>query len=52
MVWGIGQLVAGPLSDRWGRKCLIALADSFTAWTTAVVLLGAGTDMVYPLCSP
>jgi len=61
-VWGVGQLVTGALSDRWGRKwliasgmwlqalalALIALADSFTIWAIAAVLLGAGTAMVYP----
>ncbi|MBE1579673.1 MULTISPECIES: MFS transporter [Pseudonocardiaceae] len=61
-VWGLGQLVTGPLSDRWGRKhlittgmlvqaaalVLIALADTFTLWAVAAVLLGAGTAMVYP----
>ncbi|MBQ0925793.1 MFS transporter [Saccharopolyspora endophytica] len=61
-VWGLGQLITGPLSDRWGRKhlittgmlvqaaalALIALADTFTLWAVAAVLLGAGTAMVYP----
>lgn len=61
-VWGVGQLFTGALSDRWGRKlliasgmwlqalalALIALADSFTIWAIAAVLLGAGTAMVYP----
>jgi MFS family permease len=61
-VWGAGQLITGALSDRWGRKWLIvagmwlqaialgliALADAFTAWAVAAVLLGAGTAMVYP----
>ncbi|MGH3863807.1 MFS transporter [Actinokineospora sp.] len=61
-VWGLGQLATGPLSDRWGRKhlitagmlvqaaalALIALADTFTTWAVAAVLLGAGTAMVYP----
>jgi MFS family permease len=61
-VWGLGQLVTGPLSDRYGRKPLIvagmllqaaalgwiAGAASFTAWTAAAALLGAGTAMVYP----
>lgn len=61
-VWGVGQLVTGALSDRWGRKwliaagmwlqavalALIALADSFTPWAVAAMLLGAGTAMVYP----
>jgi MFS family permease len=61
-VWGVGQLFTGALSDRWGRKwliasgmwlqalalALIALGDTFAAWAVAVVLLGAGTAMVYP----
>lgn len=61
-VWGVGQLVTGALSDRWGRKWLIAagmwvqalalagiaLGHSFAAWAAAAVLLGAGTAMVYP----
>ena len=61
-VWGVGQLVTGPLSDRLGRKpfitigmlvqavalALIAAVDTFAPWTVAAVLLGAGTAMVYP----
>ncbi|MGH3712314.1 MAG: MFS transporter [Micromonosporaceae bacterium] len=61
-VWGLGQLATGPLSDRHGRKPFIvagmllqaaaliwiAVADSFTAWAAAAVLLGAGTAAVYP----
>ncbi|MPZ61971.1 MAG: MFS transporter [Propionibacteriales bacterium] len=61
-VWGVGQLISGPLSDRWGRKhlitggmvtqaaalALIATADTFSSWVLATVLLGAGTAMVYP----
>jgi MFS family permease len=61
-VWAAGQLVTGALSDRLGRKWLIvagmwlqalagavvALGTTFTVWTTAAVLLGAGTAMVYP----
>lgn len=62
MVWGIGQIVTGPLSDRWGRKGLIvtgmwvqaaalsltALTGRFEWWLVASVLLGVGTAMVYP----
>jgi MFS family permease len=61
-VWGAGQLVTGALSDRIGRKWLIAagmlvqavaiglvaLGTTVTAWAMAAVLLGAGTAMVYP----
>ncbi|GAA3107827.1 MFS transporter [Rhizobium viscosum] len=62
MVWGVGQVVTGPLSDRWGRKGLIvggmwvqaaglfitALGGHFGWWLAGSVLLGAGTAMVYP----
>ena len=61
-VWGLGQLVTGALSDRWGRKwliaggmglqglalALVATSTGFTGWAVAAVLLGAGTAMVYP----
>jgi MFS family permease len=61
-VWGVGQLFTGALSDRWGRKWLIAggmwlqavalaaiaAADGFAAWAAAAAALGAGTAMVYP----
>jgi MFS family permease len=61
-VWGLGQLITGPLSDRLGRKPLItggmllqavalagtAVVDSFRPWAAAAILLGAGTAMVYP----
>src|SRR5262249_35343136 len=61
-VWGAGQLVTGALSDRIGRKWLIAagmlvqaaaislvaLGATFSSWAVAAVLLGAGTAMVYP----
>jgi MFS family permease len=61
-VWGLGQLVTGALSDRWGRKwlvvggmllqagglALVAAASTFAWWLVAGVLLGAGTAMVYP----
>lgn len=61
-IWGAGQLVTGALSDRIGRKWLIAggmlvqalalallaLSTSFGAWAAEAALLGAGTAMVYP----
>jgi MFS family permease len=61
-VWGAGQLATGALSDRIGRKWLIAcgmgvqaaaiamvaLGTTFAVWAVAAVLLGAGTAMVYP----
>ncbi len=61
-VWGIGQLATGALSDRWGRKWMIAcgmwlqaialamigFGDHFAVWAPSAVLLGAGTAMVYP----
>jgi len=61
-VWGVGQLLTGALSDRWGRKwmiaagmwlqavalAIIAVGDTFGAWAFAAALLGAGTAMVYP----
>jgi MFS family permease len=61
-VWGVGQLVTGALSDRVGRKWLIAsgmwtqavaigliaAVHSFGPWAAGALLLGAGTAMVYP----
>ena len=61
-VWGILQTVTGPLSDRWGRKgliatgmwvqaiglLLIAATRGFAGWLVAAGLLGLGTAMVYP----
>jgi MFS family permease len=61
-VWGLGQLVTGALSDRIGRKpliaggmltqaaaiALIAATTGFWAWTLGAAMLGAGTAMVYP----
>jgi MFS family permease len=61
-MWGLCQLLTGPLSDRLGRKPLItggmllqavalagtALASSFTVWAACAILLGVGTAMVYP----
>ncbi|HUZ25282.1 MAG TPA: MFS transporter [Streptosporangiaceae bacterium] len=61
-VWGLGQLATGALSDRWGRKWLIAAGmwaqaaaigliaavHGFWPWAAGALLLGAGTAMVYP----
>ena len=61
-IWGSLQVVTGPLSDRWGRKGLIAAGmwvqaaglfviaalDGFGWWLLGSVLLGIGTAMVYP----
>jgi MFS family permease len=61
-VWGVGQLVTGAVSDRVGRKWLIAtgmgvqaaalvlvaVGTTFAVWAWAALLLGAGTAMVYP----
>ena len=61
-VWGLGQLLTGPLSNRLGRKPFItggmlvqavalagtALAGSFLPWAACAILLGVGTAMVYP----
>jgi MFS family permease len=61
-VWGVCQLFTGALSDRVGRKWmiaggmwvqaggigLIAAASSFSPWVTGAVFLGIGTAMVYP----
>ena len=61
--WGICQLGTGALSDRWGRKWLIvsgmlvqgtslvsiALTRGPLAWSIALVALGIGTALVYPI---
>jgi MFS family permease len=61
-IWGVGQLVTGGLSDRVGRKHLIAggmltqavaiawiaAAHGFWLWAMGAALLGVGTAMVYP----
>jgi MFS family permease len=60
--WGIAQLFTGALSDRIGRKWLIAsgmwvqaggiavviLSHGFAGFATGAILLGLGTAMVYP----
>lgn len=62
VMWGICQLATGALSDRIGRKWMIAggmwlqalaivlflTPVNFAAWFVAAVLLGVGTAMVYP----
>ena len=61
-VWGVGQLFTGALSDRIGRKWLIAsgmwvqaagialtvVSTEFVGFALGGVLLGVGTAMVYP----
>ena len=61
-VWGLTQLITGALSDRWGRKWMIAsgmgiqaigiwlfvLTQGFWSWLGGAVLLGLGTALVYP----
>jgi MFS family permease len=60
--WGILQIITGPLSDRIGRRGLVAwglalqaaalaataVTGSFAWWLPASALLGVGTAMVYP----
>ncbi|MEX2146397.1 MAG: MFS transporter [Candidatus Rokuibacteriota bacterium] len=61
-VWGVLQIATGPLSDRWGRKGLIAggmlvqaagiwltvMVPTYAAWIGGAALQGLGTAMVYP----
>ncbi len=61
-VWGLGQLLTGTLSDRVGRKWmiaagmwvqaaglgLIAASSAFAPWAWGAAILGVGTAMVYP----
>ena len=61
-IWGATQLATGTLSDRWGRKWMIAggmwvqavalglfvIGSDLAAWLSAAVLLGLGTALVYP----
>ena len=62
LVWGMGLLATGALSDRWGRKWMIASGmwvqaagiaafvggGSFLSYIVGAVLLGIGTALVYP----
>jgi MFS family permease len=64
IIWGFGQIITGPLSDRVGRKPLIVsgmmvqavgltviglgLAQPFVAGVIGSALLGIGTALVYP----
>jgi MFS family permease len=61
-VWGLGQVAAGHLSDRWSRKWImvagmaiqgaallgVAVFDGFAAWLSCMIALGVGTALVYP----
>jgi len=60
--WGLLQVATGPLSDRWGRKGLIAwgmviqaagiwvilLGSALPWWLLGSAMLGLGTALVYP----
>src|SRR5438445_10631768 len=62
LVWGMGQLATGALSDRWGRKWMIAsgmwvqaagitafvVGSSFASWMAGAMLLGIGTAVASP----
>lgn len=62
MIWGLLQIATGSLSDRLGRRgliasgmwvqaaglVLIAVTGTFGWWLLGSVLLGLGTAMVYP----
>jgi MFS family permease len=61
-VWSISQILTGALSDRWGRKWMIAagmwvqavgiamfvIGNAFGVWLAGSILLGIGTALVYP----
>ena len=62
LIWSVGQLFTGAISDRSGRRPLVvsgmwiqalgilvfALATTFMGFTLGAVLLGVGTALVYP----
>ncbi|GGE28606.1 MFS transporter [Sphingobacterium cellulitidis] len=64
VVWGLGQIVTGPLADKWGRKPLIVwgmfvqvlghlligleIFEPLTSGILGSIFLGIGTAMVYP----
>ena len=62
LVWGVLQVATGPLSDRFGRRELIAggmvvqaggiwltvLMPTYATWLAGAALQGLGTAMVYP----
>lgn len=62
MIWGGGQLITGPLSDRIGRKplivwgmglcglgvLLIPYTDTALLWTLEAGAIGIGMAMLYP----
>jgi MFS family permease len=61
-VWGLSQLFTGALSDRLGRKWMIAagmwvqaagialfvIGRGLASWMSGSILLGLGTALVYP----
>lgn len=61
-IWSVSQLMTGALSDRLGRKWMIAsgmwvqaigiaffvIGSGFWIWLGGAVLLGIGTALVYP----
>lgn len=64
VVWGLGQIVTGPLADKWGRKPLIVWGmfvqvlghlligleffEPLASGILGSIFLGIGTAMVYP----
>jgi MFS family permease len=60
--WALAQLITGPLSDRWARRPMIAagmwlqaaalggfaIGTGMAWWSSAAILLGIGTALVYP----